>query len=96
MPETVQCACVASALRRLARASRAVDRAARIAHLAAFLLRRMPIAPLLERVWQRCSNVTAYDAAYVALAEQLDCVLVTCDAKLAAASGPRCAFELIT
>jgi len=89
---------VASALRRLARTSRAVDRAAprALAHLAAFPLRRMPIAPLLERVWQLRSNVTPYDAAYVALAEQLDCVLLTCDAKLAAASGPRCAFELIT
>jgi predicted nucleic acid-binding protein len=89
---------VASALRRLARTSRAVDRAAprALAHLATFPLRRMPIAPLLERVWQLRSNVTAYDAAYVALAEQLDCALVTCDAKLAAASGPRCAFELIT
>lgn len=89
---------VASALRRLARTSRAVERAAprALAHLAAFPLRRMPIAPLLKRVWQLRANVTAYDAAYVALAEQLDCALVTGDAKLAAASGPRCAIELIT
>lgn len=89
---------VASGLRGLARASRAVDRAAprALAHLAAFPLRRMPIAPLLERMWQLRANVTAYDAAYIALAERLDCALVTCDAKLAAAAGPRCTIDLIT
>jgi predicted nucleic acid-binding protein len=89
---------IASALRGLGRASRAVDRAAprALAHLAGFPLRRMPIAPLLERMWQLRANVTAYDAAYIALAEHLDCALITCDAKLAAASGPRCAIDLIT
>lgn len=88
---------VVSALRGLVRVSKAVDRAVprALAHLAGFPLRRMPLAPLLERMWQLRANVTAYDAAYVALAEQLDCALVTCDAKLAAASGPRCAFDLI-
>jgi predicted nucleic acid-binding protein len=89
---------VASALRGLARASRKVDRAAQraLGHLAGFPLRRMPIAPLLGRMWQLRGNVTAYDAAYIALAEQLDCALITCDAKLAAATGPRCAIDLIT
>lgn len=89
---------VASALRGLARTNRAVERAAprALAHLAGFPLRRMPIAPLLERMWQLRSNVTVYDAAYIALAELLGCELVTCDAKLAAASGPRCTIDLIS
>jgi predicted nucleic acid-binding protein len=64
--------------------------------LAGFPLRRMPIAPLLERMWQLRSNVTVYDAAYIALAELLGCELMTCDAKLAAASGPRCTIDLIS
>jgi predicted nucleic acid-binding protein len=40
------------------------------------------------------SNKTAYDAAYVALAERLDS-LITCDSRLTAASGACCSFDLI-
>ena len=88
---------IVSALRGLARIGRAVDRTVprALEHLAGFPLRRMPLAPLLERIWRLRANVTAYDAAYVALAEQLGCALITCDVKLASASGPRCAIELI-
>jgi predicted nucleic acid-binding protein len=88
---------VLSALRGIAMVSKSVGRAAprAVSHLSGFPLRRMPLSPLLERMWQLRRNVTAYDAAYVALAEQLNCTLVTCDAKLAGASGPRCAIELI-
>jgi predicted nucleic acid-binding protein len=39
--------------------------------------------PLLTRMWELRSNLTAYDAAYVALAEALDAPLVTRDARLA-------------
>ena len=56
----------------------------------------MPIAPLLEHMWQLRRNLTVYDAAYVALAERLDAVLITCDARLAAARGPTCNFDQIT
>ncbi|WP_423928213.1 type II toxin-antitoxin system VapC family toxin [Candidatus Palauibacter sp.] len=38
---------------------------------------------LLERVWARRRNLTAYDAAYVALAEILDAPLLTTDGRLA-------------
>lgn len=69
---------------------------AALRHLASFPIRRMPLAPLLQRMWQLRGNVTAYDAAYVALAERLDAPLVTSDGKLATASGPRCTFDLIT
>ena len=56
----------------------------------------MPLAPLLDRIWALRANVTAYDAAYVALAEQLAAPVITCDAKLAAASGTRCTFDLVS
>ena len=44
------------------------------------------------RSWQLRSNVTSYDAAYVALAEELDAPLATLDARLRRASGPGCVF----
>jgi predicted nucleic acid-binding protein len=51
-----------------------------------------PFAPLADRVWALHPTVTAYDAAFVAVAEALDAPLVTLDRRLARASGPRCAF----
>lgn len=88
---------VISALRRLARSHPVVDRVApgALRHLAGFPIRRMPLPPLFERIWELRHSVTAYDAAYVALAERLDAVLVTLDLRLAAASGPRCAIDPI-
>jgi predicted nucleic acid-binding protein len=50
---------------------------------------RMPHRPLLPRIWELRGAITAYDAAYVALAEQLDVPLLTCDARLARANGHR-------
>ena len=49
-----------------------------------------PFAPLAERVWELRSNLTGYDAWYVALAEALDCPLLTLDRKIAGATGPMC------
>ena len=46
--------------------------------------------PFAERVWALRNNLTSYDAWYVALAEALDCPLVTLDRKISRASGPRC------
>ena len=88
---------VASALRGLARAHATVARSAprALTHLAGFPLRRMPLPPLLERIWRLRTNLTANDAAYIALAERLGCPLLTCDTKLAAAPGTRCPVELI-
>jgi predicted nucleic acid-binding protein len=50
-------------------------------------LQRHPHEPLLERVWALRKNLTAYDAVYVALAEVLDSVLLTCDGPLSRAPG---------
>jgi predicted nucleic acid-binding protein len=49
---------------------------------------------LVPRVWQLRGNLTAYDAVYIALAENLASPLVTCDGKLAAAPGNRARVEL--
>ena len=51
--------------------------------------------PLLDRVWELRGSVRAWDGFYVALAEALGATLVTSDARLAAASGPRCAMEVV-
>ena len=50
-------------------------------------LRRHHTAALLPRMWTLRDNLTAYDAAYVALAEALDCPLVTFDEGLAGSPG---------
>jgi predicted nucleic acid-binding protein len=54
-----------------------------------------PTAPLLGRCWQLRGNVTAYDACYVALAEALDCTLLTADANLARAPATSCEIDLV-
>lgn len=49
-----------------------------------------PFVPFAGRVWELRSNLTAYDAWYVALAEALDWPLITLDRRLSRAPGPRC------
>lgn len=51
---------------------------------------------LLERIWELRESVRGWDAAYVALAEVLDATLITLDARLARANGPRCPIEVVT
>lgn len=58
-------------------------------------LRRFGVAANLGRVWELRENLTAYDATYVALAEMLCCHLMTADARLARAPGPRCPITTI-
>ena len=53
-----------------------------------------PFAPFAERVWALRGNLTSYDAWYVALAETLDCPLLTLDRRLRRAPGPRCAIRV--
>jgi predicted nucleic acid-binding protein len=49
-----------------------------------------PSAPLIPRIVQLTHNATTYDAAYVALAEELGCRLVASDAKFSRIPGIRC------
>lgn len=49
---------------------------------------------LLARAWELRETVRGWDAMYVALSEALDGVLVTTDARLARAQGPRCPIEV--
>lgn len=51
--------------------------------------------PLIRRIWQLRDNFTAYDAAYVALAEGMRVPLITLDARLAKAAPPTIRVELI-
>ncbi len=44
------------------------------------------------RVWELRSNLSAYDACYIALAEGLHAPLATLDRRLQRAAGPRCEF----
>lgn len=49
-----------------------------------------PFAPLADRVWALRGNLASYDAWYVAVAEGLECPLVTLDRRLRRAAGPVC------
>ncbi len=87
---------VAHALRRTwlqglldaARAAEALD------NLAAWPFIRYPHDLCLSRIWELRHNVTAYDAAYIALAETLGVALLTCDARLASSSGHAAVIEV--
>lgn len=88
---------VLQVLRRLAQrghitAGRAAEARADAAEL---VIQRYPHAPLADRIWELRANATAYDAAYLALAEVLAVPLVTCDARLKATPGHRAVIQVI-
>lgn len=56
---------------------------------------RYPTLPFMSRAYELRANVTPYDAAYVALAETLDCPLLTADGRLATAPGIHCEIRVI-
>lgn len=63
--------------------------------LADFPILRYPHELFLSRIWALRHNVTAYDAAYLALAESLAAPVITCDTRLAAISGHQATIELV-
>jgi predicted nucleic acid-binding protein len=88
---------IAQALRRYVREGELDPAAAMTAlqDLRTLDLERHPHEPLLDRVWALRDNLTSYDAVYVALAEALDAILLTCDARLARAPGVGRRVELV-
>lgn len=88
---------VAQVLRRYTRGGEISSRRAEEA-LEWFLnlpINRYPHSPFLRRVWQLRDNLTAYDAAYVSLAEALGAPLLTLDARLARTHGHSAVVELV-
>lgn len=72
-----------------ARAEQALD------DLGNLVIERHEHQSLVRRIWQLRDSLTAYDGAYVALAEALEAPLLTCDSKLAGAHGHGATIELI-
>jgi predicted nucleic acid-binding protein len=66
-----------------------------IAALLDLRIRRYPHEPLLQRIWALRNNLTAYDGAYIALAEALDAPLVTLDRRMAKGGGRFAKVELL-
>ena len=86
---------VANILRRSVMSGDLSSDAAALAHADLLALRvdLFPYAPFASRVWELRDNVTAHDAWYVALAEELGTSLATLDVRLSRAKGPTCRFE---
>ena len=65
-----------------------------LAAMSAATIELVAVTPLLDRMWELRSNVTGYDAAYLALAETFACVLVTADARLGRVPNLRCEIRI--
>jgi predicted nucleic acid-binding protein len=87
---------VSSVLRRAVLGGRIGRDVGALAHEELVQLRvtTFPFATLATRVWDLHPNVSAHDAAYVALAEELSVPLLTLDRRLSRADGPTCSFLL--
>lgn len=70
--------------------------AAAVDDLADLDVDRFPTLAFMRRAWELRARVTAYGAAYVALAEALQCELLTADRRLHQAHGPLCSRRLLT
>lgn len=63
--------------------------------LLALPITRFPVGPSMPRAFELRAHVTAYDACYVALAEVLECPLITADRGLANAPMTTCVIEVL-
>lgn len=88
---------IAQVIRRYAAKGEISDARGReaLADFADFAIYRYPHDVLLPRIWELRHTLSAYDAAYVALAEALDVPLVTRDKRLAAAAGHRARIDVV-
>lgn len=88
---------VAQVLRRFARENRITNSRAEDAvdDLIGLRVTRYPHAMLLPRIWELRHNLSAYDAAYVALAERLGAILLTRDAGMKAAATHSANIETV-
>jgi predicted nucleic acid-binding protein len=88
---------VAQVLRRYCSQQMLSSARARVAldDLGALKLTRYAHDPMLARIWALRENLSAYDAAYVALAESLKAPLVTLDTRVSHAPGHRAVVEVI-
>lgn len=88
---------VANVIRRLMlRKETTLDRADEaIDDFGKIVIERHSHQTLLPRIWQLRDAMTAYDGAYVALAEALGAPLLTCDGRLARAHGHHATIEAI-
>ena len=95
-PDLIRVECI-SALRRHVAAGNLDEKQATqaLVDMTALPIDVYPTAPLLARAWQLRDNLTPYDACYVALAEALDCPLLTADERLSRAPGIGCEVEVI-
>jgi predicted nucleic acid-binding protein len=86
----------AQVLRRLVRQGTLTAKRAEeaIEDLTALRITRYAPVLLLQRIWRLRQNLSAYDAAYVALAEKLQSPLITRDQRIAAAPGHTAAAEV--
>lgn len=88
---------VAQTLRRYVLRRQVVAKQARQAldAFSALALTRHAHTQLLPRIWLLRHGITAYDAAYIALAEVLGAPVLTCDRRLANAGGHSATIEVL-
>jgi predicted nucleic acid-binding protein len=88
---------VAQALRRFERTGDLGPERARgaLQDLSEMPIERYPHDPLLPRIWALRRNATAYDAAYLALAEALEAPLLTSDGRLGSVPGHTVRVEVL-
>jgi predicted nucleic acid-binding protein len=88
---------IASAIRRRARGGKLDSRAGwqLLERYRRLGITRHSAFPMFERMWELRDNLSAYDAAYVALAEALGCTLLTGDTRISGAPGLRCPVTVV-
>lgn len=67
-----------------------------VVHLQSMNFERVPTRRLIRRVIELRANVTVYDACYIALAEALECELLTGDRRLSTAAGAKCVIRVLS